>query len=181
MVKNICIILSILLTSCVYTGKVNDFYMPRYSQFHVEKPDDGLFSIIDTTCVYQLKNYYSHKVGNKYHIQEVTSGYVDKTLTDYYRFYGDGKLSVFINLNENKLKPLNFNPKSGYMGKYYQEKNNIFLDYYIVFEGKGKTQRYSVEHKGDSLIIQLKGSSGGEILVKECVNSELLKNWQPDW
>lgn len=181
MVKIVCVTLSILLISCTYSGKLNDFNIPRNPQFHVEKPDKSLFSIIDTTCVYKLKNYYSHKVGNEYQIQEVTSDYVDKTLTDYYRFYGDGKLSVFINLNENELKPLNFNPKSGYMGKYYQEKNNIFLDYYIVFEGKGKTQRYSVEPKGDSLIIQLKGNSGGEILVKECVDVNLLKNQKPDW
>lgn len=181
MVKIVYIILFLLLISCVYTGKVNDFNMPRNSQFQVEKPDNSLFSIIDTTCVYKLKNYYSHKVGNKYDIQEVTSDYVDKTLTDYYRFYRDGKLSVFINLNENKLMPFNFNPKSGYMGKYYLKNGEIYLDYYIVFEGKGKTQRYSIESKGDSLIIQLKGSFGGKILVKECIDVNLLKNQKPDW
>lgn len=128
-----------------------------YLQIKVDNKEKGIFGINDSTSVADLKNYL--------------------------KFYGNGKVGMFNQLNH--VNETTINPKNAVMGLYCLNTNGFNLEFifYHIQSGVFKS-KYSFLVKGDTIITcsenSSKGVSHSYTYLKTKISPHLLK-YKPDW
>jgi len=165
----------ITFNSCV---KINEYGYARF-RFTRSKlntiPNDTskvVYNIIDTNSIYKLIK-----------IEYIKASGMQKC--EYYKFYSNGKIGEFHCFEQDFTKSLVLEPKKGYMGFYYFEKDHkkiIVKFLYSNWHGN-RIQTDTIEIKKDSLIKIHNGKEKSKIIsiyVKEPI-PENVKIIPPDW
>lgn len=182
MLKKIFFGASIVLffSACCYTGVKTSYGLHRKAIPKLDRTNNH-YNLIDTSSVFKIKtNFFYNKSLEKYTYYEKDSD-TDYPYTNYLKFYGGGKLGLFIISKSDtaNLKRDDFNPLKAKMGYYVVKENgeiqtrtstigncNLFIS-----NQKGVV-------KGDSIILE---RHFGEIYEKKKLSKEILANWRPDW
>ncbi|MBT2559802.1 hypothetical protein J7E50_17920 [Pedobacter sp. ISL-68] len=168
------------LSACCYTGVKTSYGLPRKA---IRKLDvaGNYSSLIDTSAVYKIKtNFFYNKSLKKYTYYEKDSD-TDYAYTSYFKFYGGGKLGLFIISKSDTahLKREDFNPLKAKMG-YFTIKENGEIQTRISTIGNCNLFISNEKGfvKGDSIVLE---RHFGVIYEKKRLPKGILENWTPDW
>ena len=180
----------LFLSSCCYRGYRNELGVARKEIKVPSIANEEIYSIIDTTSLYELK----YRVTN---IDKILIHDPKENLGRYLlKFYSDGKVGAFIiGYDDKKFKydssynisKSDFNPKKSLMGYYYKENNKIKIKQFGAELCKSFINRGEIKIIGDTLLITERRNKlmlndyEKKGFVKIKVNKKNLSDWQPDW
>jgi hypothetical protein len=171
----------LVISSCCYTGKVTMYGLAR-KNVSLLKGGDVTYKYVDTTVLYKATfDFYPNIFNrNKYDYDLVNNN--SYPYVAYYKFYGNGKLGLFIILKKDTMNLTrdDFNPLKAKMG-YYSVTDKLIK---TKIESVNDCTLHLINERGyisnDTLSLEHKNHYG-HICLKEIVPDELLKNWSPDW